>query len=134
MTGDQLAAAATGLVGVPFRLNGRDPRLGLDCIGVLETALTLIGRPARLPVGYPLKLRDLSHWLPDPLTIGLTAANGPTVPGDVLLIAAGPAQFHLAIAVTATRFVHAHAGLRRVVVSPCRPDGELVGRWRLAPQ
>ncbi|NCU12457.1 MAG: hypothetical protein GXC70_09960, partial [Sphingomonadaceae bacterium] len=43
------------------------------------------------------------------------------------------AQFHLAIAAPATGWVHAHAGLRRVVCQPQIPDGRIIHHWRLRP-
>ena len=38
-SGAAIAAAARALVGVPFRLQGRDPALGLDCVGLVGAAL-----------------------------------------------------------------------------------------------
>jgi hypothetical protein len=59
MTGDELAAQARALVGAPFRLHGRDPETGLDCLGVLAAALAACGISARLPNGYVLRNRIL---------------------------------------------------------------------------
>ena len=131
-SGAALAAAALALVGTPFRLNGRDPAHGLDCIGLLEAALAASGRQVRLPVGYRLHLARLDAWLPPPASLGLTAAAGDIEPGDVLLLSPGPAQVHLVIAGPDHDFIHAHAGLRRTVRSPDRPAGDLLGHWRLA--
>lgn len=132
-TGAALAAAALALVGTPFRLNGRDPAHGLDCLGVLEVGLAACGHSVRLPVGYRLHLTRLDDWLPRPASLGLIPAAGPVQPGDVLLLCPGPAQVHLVIAGQDHDFIHAHAGLRRTVRSPHRPAGALLGHWRLAP-
>jgi len=51
-------------------------------------------------------------------------------PGDVLLMAAGPGQVHVGIR-TATGFVHADAGLRRVVERPGMPPWPVIGVWRM---
>ena len=51
-------------------------------------------------------------------------------PGDVLLMAAGPGQLHLGIW-TRDGFVHADAGLRRVVERPGMPPWPLIGVWRM---
>ena len=51
--------------------------------------------------------------------------------GDLLLLAPGPYQHHLAI-LTDRGFVHADAGLRRVVETPGWPAWPLVGAWRMA--
>ena len=131
MSGHDLAMAARDLVGIPFRLNGRDRTLGLDCIGVLAAALEAIGRPVVLPVGYTLRVRSLADWLPDPAALGFEPARNCARPGDVILIDCGAAQFHLAIAAPGGGFVHAHAGLRCVVHSPSLPDGRVAGQWRL---
>ncbi len=134
MTGADLAAAALALVGTRFRLHGRDPATGLDCIGLLEAALARAGRTVRLPQGYLLRLSGIGQWLPDPGALGFTACEGAAEPGDVVLLTPAPGQFHLAIALSADRFIHAHAGLRRVVESPTRPGGDLLHHWRPHPE
>lgn len=128
-----LAKAAAGLVGTPFRLNGRTPATGLDCIGLLEAAMAAIGQPIVLPNGYALRVHDLDRWLPDPAVCGMAAVRGPVQPGDVILLSPGPAQFHLAIAGPGTGWIHAHAGLRRIVCQPQIPAGRIVHHWRLLP-
>ncbi len=133
MTGAELARAASALCGAPFRLNGRDPERGLDCIGLLELALRRAGRNITLPRGYSLRLTNPQAWLPDPAACGFVLASLPFQPGDVVLLRMGHAQVHLAIAGLAGTWVHAHAGLRRVVVSPALPASEVIGHWRLAP-
>ncbi len=133
MSGLALARAAEALIGAPFRLHGRDPQNGLDCIGLLGAALEQIGRPLTLPSGYPLRLHKLDGWLPDLTGSGFVAAALPCEPGDVILLRPGPAQIHLAIAGLAGGWVHAHAGLRRVVQQATRPAGPILHHWRLAP-
>lgn len=119
------------LIGSRFRLQGREPATGLDCIGVLAAALRAIGRPTELPRTYHLKT-----LLPVGIgaiagACGLQAAVGEIHPGDVLLVRISACQLHLLLALGPSAFVHAHAGLRRVV----RHDGELgwpvIARWRL---
>lgn len=131
MSGLALAIAARGLVGAPYRHNGRDPATGLDCLGVLDAALTAIGRAAPLPA------RNAMHRRGDPdvaglaKACGLVDASGRVAPGDVLLVRCSPLQLHGLLAVGADRFVHAHAGLRRVVLGPCDPTWSIVRRWRV---
>ncbi|MGB3625580.1 MAG: hypothetical protein WA989_07125, partial [Henriciella sp.] len=44
------AGAARALIGTPFRLHGRDPASGIDCVGLVHCALLAIGRrPPPLP-------------------------------------------------------------------------------------
>jgi len=133
MSGTALAAAAMALIGAPFRLHGRDPATGLDCIGVVGAALQAIGRPIALPTGYPLRLRSLAGWLPAIVPAWFhDVADQTLTPGDVVLLCPGPGQFHLAIAAGPGGFVHAHAGLRRVVHSPALTD-PILHHWRLLP-
>jgi len=66
MTARRLARAAESLVGTPFRLHGRDPRAGLDCIGLFAAAMQRTGTPVTVPTGYTLRVSDLARWLPDP--------------------------------------------------------------------
>lgn len=131
MTGHALATAAADLVGVRFRLHGRDPRHGLDCIGLLGAALARIGRPIALPDDYPLRLARPDDWLPDCAACGFALAELPCAPGDVVLLRPAVAQAHLAIAGHDGTWVHAHAGLRRVVIAPVRPVGQILHHWRL---
>lgn len=133
MTGEDLARAALALVGAPFRLHGRDPARGLDCIGVLEAAATACGRRARLPNGYTLRSRRLPVLDETAARLSLRAASGSACAGDVLLLRPGPCQHHLAIAVGERRIVHAHAGLRKVVVSELPGNWPVVRHWRPGP-
>lgn len=129
--GPALASAAEALVGARFRLHGRDPATGLDCLGVLAAALAAIGRGAHLPQGYTLKLRALPALDRFVRGCGLAPAPcGPILPGDVLLARIGPAQVHLAVAGHGGRIVHAHAGLMRVVAMPGPPPWPLIHHWR----
>ena len=127
----QLAQAAEALEGVPFRLHGRDPATGLDCIGLLGAAMARAGRPIALPSGYPWRLRELTRWLPNSQSCGFGEVSGDFRRGDVVLLQPGPAQFHLAIAAHDLRWVHAHAGLRRVVIAAEMPAGPIAAHWRL---
>lgn len=133
MTGNDLANAAAGLIGTRFRLGGRDPAHGLDCIGLLQAALARCGRTIALPHGYALRINDLAAWLPEPDRLGFRLAEGPLQAGDVVLCQPGPAQFHLAIRAAAGGWIHAHAGLRRVVHQSELPDGPILHHWRPAP-
>lgn len=129
--GTALAAAAEALVGTPFRLHGRDPASGLDCVGLVAAALASIGRPAPAPRAYGLRNRAISDLLGFASRAGLAEADGAILAGDVLLVRPGPLQHHLLIAAENARFVHAHAGLRRVVATPGPLASPIVRHWRL---
>jgi len=121
MAGD----AARALIGVPFRLHGRDPATGLDCVGVVACVLGVV------PTGYRMRQASVA-----PIIAGLEAAGLVRVaepePGDVVLVQAGPAQFHLGV-MTSGGFVHACALLRRVVETPGFPAWPVVGVFRRNP-
>jgi cell wall-associated NlpC family hydrolase len=131
MSDMRLADAAMALLGTRFRLHGRDVATGLDCMGLVEVALMTAGRPARLPCDYALKMRSIERFADAAANAGLARATGDVTAGDILLLRVGPCQFHLGIMGGDGSFIHAHAGLRRVVSSPL-PQGDILGRWRLA--
>ena len=134
MSGQALADAASGLVGTPFRLHGRDPQTGVDCLGLLGAALDAIGQPSSLPVGYRLRNRITPDLDAIARRCGLVTAHGCIRAGDVIVVRAGSLQLHLLIATWPDGHVHAHAGLRRVVRVPGWPTDPIVGRWRLTDQ
>lgn len=130
MTGAELAIAAKALTGTPFRLHGRDPRIGLDCIGVLDAACRACGLEVCFPNGYSLRSRRLPAIAPLAARLGLHEIDAPIACGDVILVRPSPCQYHFAIATGPDRFVHAHAGLRRVVEGPLRDDWPIIRQWR----
>jgi cell wall-associated NlpC family hydrolase len=134
MTGAALAAAAERLVDVPFRLHGRDPVRGLDCVGLVAAALTAIDRAVPAPAGYRMRQLAIGRLLGAAARAGLIDADGPIAPGDVLLVRTGPAQHHLLIAAASGGFVHAHAGLGRVVLTPPPLGWPIDHHWRLAAE
>jgi hypothetical protein len=60
--GARLAAAADDLVGCRFRLRGRDPATGLDCVGVAAVALARCGGLAVVPQDYQMR-NDDANWV-----------------------------------------------------------------------
>jgi cell wall-associated NlpC family hydrolase len=131
--GATLATAALGLVGSPFRLHGRDPDTGLDCVGLVSASLAASGLQPVVPTGYGLRNLSIDQWLPLARRSGLEPSSGPLRAGDVLLIALAHCQHHLVIAADPVSVVHAHAGLRRVVRQPLDPDWRICASWRAAP-
>ncbi len=131
VSGAALAQAAEALAGTRFRLHGRDRDTGLDCVGLLAAALVAIGRPAPLPTGYALRSHRIADLETAAAACGLGETEAPSHAGDVLLLRTSPCQHYLAIALAANRFVHAHAGLRRVVIVPGPLPWPTLRRWRL---
>jgi hypothetical protein len=126
-----VARAARACLGVRFRPQGRDPAYGLDCVGLAAVAFRAAGHEARVPRGYPLRGGEAAAFA---RLIGASGLRPVPVEeageGDLLLLLAGPAQCHLAVR-TDTGFVHADAGLRRVIETPGRPAWPILGAWRL---
>lgn len=131
--GPPLARAAQTLVGCHFRLHGRDPASGLDCVGLLVAALKTIGRPVSAPACYGLRNRQIEAALALVPAAGLVEVSGPILPGDIVLTIPGPLQHHLLIATASGSFIHAHAGLRRVVETPGPLVWPVLHHWRLSP-
>lgn len=129
-TGAQVARAASALVGTPFRLHGRDPASGVDCVGLAWLALQAAGIAVQLPRAYALRNSDISQHLALVDNARLACTSGQYEPGDIVLVACGAAQFHLLIAGFEGAFVHAHAGLRRVVVMPGPLPWPVLAQWR----
>lgn len=132
MRGLDIAARACALVGTRFRPQGRDPDQGLDCVGAAAFAC---GIPSQcVPRDYALRgqtLAEIEHRLGD---LGLRPVAGTALePGDIVVCRAGPAQFHIAV-ITPFGFVHADAGLRRVVQRPYPIPWTMAGAWRLAEE
>lgn len=123
-----LAEAAMSLVGTPFRLHGRAPETGLDCVGVVAEAMRRGGGKPHCPEGYSLRQTSVSRWLESAARSGLVPVD---TGGDIVLCMANPVQPHLAIAVPGG-FVHAHAGLGRVTFLPGPLPWPVARQWRLA--
>ena len=129
--GQRLADAASTMIGCPFRLFGRNPATGLDCVGLLIACLEAIGRNAVIPIGYGLRNSAIERWLGCADRSGFLPADGKILPGDVLITRPGPSQHHLMIVETPRAAIHAHAGLRRVVHEPIDFARECSAHWRL---
>ena len=126
MNRQDICNRALALVGTRFRIGGRDRAGGLDCIGLAAMAL---GRELPLPSGYRLQGASADRWHRWFDRHQFIKVKRASEPGDLVLVRAGPVQFHLLIAVP-DGFVHAHAGLRHVVFLPGDPLWPIVSVWR----
>lgn len=124
----EIVAAVRACIGTRFRSQGRSPGVGLDCVGVALAAADAAGMTKPVMPHYQLggdneavaaTLTDIAGL------VRITDAR----PGDLWIFAPAPGQRHFAVQVTETasidsqprRFVHAHAGIGRVVESPADP-------------
>jgi cell wall-associated NlpC family hydrolase len=131
LEGERLACAASRLIGTRFRLYGRDPANGLDCVGLVFASLLAIGREPVSPQGYRLRNVDTRQWHSFAEASGLFPTLGPLKPGDVVMTSPGPGQQHLQIVEDQKHVIHAHAGLRRVVRQPTASPLVMSAHWRL---
>ncbi|KQT34664.1 hypothetical protein ASG29_00370 [Sphingomonas sp. Leaf412] len=122
--GERGAAAAAACVGARFRVQGRDPATGLDCVGVAGIALRAGGWNGRVRADYAMRTGD---WGGEPE--GLIACDGGR-PGDILLCRAMPTQLHLAVRI-AGGIVHADMAARRVVARPGDVPWPVVRAYRI---
>ena len=119
-----MAIDPRALVGAPFRLHGRDLATGLDCVGVAALVFGIEG----VPQGYSVRTADgcAVAALIDQAGLQRTARH--TLPGDLVLVKAGPAQCHLVV-MTPEGFVHADAGIGQVVETPGPLPWPVVAIW-----
>lgn len=128
---DRIVATARALVGVAFRLHGREAATGVDCIGLAALALKEAGHrniAALTPGGYSVRGGALARFIEGLVTAGLRPVRKLRA-GDLVLVRAGVAQFHLMIA-TGKGHVHAHAALGRVVEMPGPSPWPVIATFR----
>ncbi|MDP1027782.1 peptidoglycan endopeptidase [Sphingomonas sp. KR1UV-12] len=118
-----MAGIALALVGARFRLHGRDPVTGLDCVGLAALALGIEG----VPTGYPLRGGEPERWMA--VVDAWLVRAGDRRAGDLLMMRTGPGQLHLGVW-TGDALVHADAGLGRVAVRPGVPPWPVLASWR----
>jgi hypothetical protein len=124
--GIEHAARARAFVGTRFRPQGRTGD-GLDCVGLVLATYEIPAEGVRRD--YALRG---DHRLEAERTLGAYFRRVPKKdarPGDFMLMAVTDDQLHLAVR-TEAGFVHAHAGLRRVVETPGEPDWPVLGVYR----
>jgi lipoprotein Spr len=126
--GDRIVAAARALAGTPFRLHGRSPATGVDCVGLA----LLSARAAGLNVEQPPPYRLHAGPTP-PVEIWMHAAGFVAArlacAGDIVLVRISALQPHLVID-AGDGVIHAHAGLGRVVIMPMPAEWRELSRWR----
>jgi len=126
MTRREVVERARSLVGCAFRPQGRDPTIGLDCIGLVVAVFQIEPRQVRRnyrlggPHGGELET-ELARFFQR-----VTAPQA----GDVLLCEIARTHTHLAVH-CGRSFVHAHAGIRRVVETPGEPGWPITAFRRL---
>ena len=118
------AGRARALVGTPFRLQGRGAHR-LDCVGVAVEVFGLTGVRGnyRMRGDY---LAEAHAFLGE----HFRRVPAPQLrKGDLMLMRVADHQLHIGVRTNAG-FVHAHAGIRRVVETPGLPEWPLLAVYR----
>lgn len=119
--GVEVYAHAQSLIGVRFRLHGRDES-GLDCVGLIVLVYARAGFIISDALrDYPLRGVSLARIEQGLEQAGFVRRDGGPQCGDVVVIDCGHSQYHLVL-MGEVSHVHAHAGLRRVVETPGNPE------------
>lgn len=118
---------ARGLVGLRFRPQGREPELGLDCVGLVCAAFAI--PPGSVPRDYRLRGARQDRLAAHMDRFFLRIPPAAPAAGDVGVFEAGAEQLHLAL-FTAGGFIHADARLRRVAECPGTPPWPMLALYR----
>jgi hypothetical protein len=126
--GDAVVARGRALIGVRFRAQGRSVEHGLDCIGVARMASGTSETGGRRH--YCLRASDPEIANGEFEACGfLRLAPCEAEAGDLLLVRPGPDRLHVVI-LTDLGYLHADAGLRRVVEVPGAVPWPVLSAWR----
>jgi cell wall-associated NlpC family hydrolase len=93
---EDISIAAVGLVGVPYRYGGNNPKAGFDCSGLIAY---VYNKSANIKL--PRTIQEISNR-------GQSVDSGPPAPGDLVFFnTTGTKYSHAGIYVGQGRFVHA---------------------------
>jgi murein DD-endopeptidase / murein LD-carboxypeptidase len=109
-------------LGTAFRLQGRDPRYGLDCVGLVALVWDV-----EAPSDYGLRTTNLQTVMAVLDRLGIRKSE--PRPGDAVLYQAGPANLHLGVWM-GDSLIHADARLGRVVETPAPVAWPVLGIWQ----
>lgn len=130
----RIAARALQQLDVPFRLHASLPGTALDCVGLAAHAAQISGV-------FEYQLRgDFTAQISARLKqsgFKRIAGDAEFLPGDIVLAQTATRQQHLMIftaggaaGAATSGFVHAHAGLGRVVLMPLPSPWPITCGWR----
>lgn len=125
--GISYADRAKALIGCRFRPQGRSAHTGLDCLGLILETFDIAADAARAE--YRLRGdhgRELRRGL---LAYFRRISKRQLRSGDLLLLRVAADQLHLAVT-SGAGFVHADAGLRKVVETPGEPRWPVIAMYR----
>ena len=117
---------ARALVGTRFRPQGRGQD-GLDCIGLILATFDI--RDGEVRGDYRLRGDHRAEMEQALGRLFRRVSEKDARAGDVILLEITADQLHLGVR-TSAGFVHAHAGIGRVVETPGEPEWRLLGTYR----
>jgi len=120
------------LCGARFCLHGRKEDTGLDCIGLAEQCLIAAGFVCDIPNGYSIlggSERTIAEFMAE-TGFERFPPDSALCDGDIVLARPSPVQWHFLIRAE-NGFVHAHAGLGRVVHCPSAAQWPIAAIFRL---
>ena len=129
---ERMVFAARAMIGAPFRLHGRNPPTGLDCIGLALRVLEQAGHKrlggGMIPAAYSVRGGTAEQFGTTMRAAGLRTVRRAKA-GDLVLAQAGVAQFHLMIRIDAGH-VHADASLGKVAEMPGASPWPVIAYFR----
>ena len=129
----KIAKRAMDLCGARFCLHGRDAETGLDCVGLAQQCLIAARFDCDVPNGYSIRSgseRSITEFMAE-TGFERFPPDAALCEGDIILVRPSPVQWHFLIR-AGTGFVHAHAGLGKVVYCPGSAPWPIVSIFRLA--
>jgi hypothetical protein len=130
MIGARIAASAIEQIGTPFRPHGRVPGAALDCVGLVAHCLDQSGLIVLAPFDYSIRGQHEQRIMEffGQSKFRSLAKKRPRS-GDIAAVRCAARQSHLMIR-TRLGWVHAHAGLGRVVLTPDPIEWPVLAIWR----
>ncbi|MEO9599630.1 peptidoglycan endopeptidase [Parasphingorhabdus sp.] len=127
-----MAEKVVSLCGAPFCLHGRDEDIGLDCIGLALQCLIAGDFECDAPNGYSIRggsEQSISAFMTE-TGFSRFPPESELCEGDIILVRPSPVQWHFLIRAK-DGFVHAHAGLSKVVFCPGEAPWPIAAIFRL---
>jgi cell wall-associated NlpC family hydrolase len=131
MMHNDIAKRAFEQIGTPFRLHGRSAGLCLDCVGLVAHAINQKSRHDLVPGDYTIRglhKAQIKSFFGKPVFNEVQVASLQS--GDIVAVNCSLRQSHLMIRVE-EGWVHAHAGLGRIVFTPDPIAWPIWGAWRV---
>ena len=125
--GEAAVARARALIGTRFVAQGRDPAIGLDCVGLVLCAYGI--ERSGVPDDYQIRGAHRGAILDFAKTGFRRVSRRRVRAGDLLVLRPGAAQWHLGLW-TGDAIIHADVAIRRVVERPGAPPWPVAAALR----